>query len=451
MEMVHPQAAGIDLGSREIYVCAPDGEIRKFGTFTQTLRDAVAYLQDKGTRTVAMESTGVYWVVLYDLLEVAGLEVYLVNAAHVKRVPGRKSDVQDCQWLQRLHRLGLLSKSHIAPEPMRVLRQYVRHRENLLQAASGQVNLMHKALTLMNIQLHQVISRVQDGSGMRVLRAILEGERDPNRLLALCDKRIINAKAEDVLRSLVGNYREEHLFALGQAVAAYDFFMAQMAVCDAQIQAQLEAMTEPLPPPPTPTDEGNASSANPDSSSKKGAKRKAIRHHAPKVTGMGNMLLKLTGGNDPTALPGMTDYGVLRLLSIIGTDMSAWPTAEHFASWLKLAPVTQQSGRTQQNKRTRRNHPAAQVFREAAQAIGNSTKIALGTFYRQVRARKGPKIANVATARKLAIHFYNTLKHGFAFVEQGIEQAEKCAQQRIVKALTRKAHKMGFELVQQPV
>ena len=424
---LHPHAAGIDAGSTRFFVATPDGAVSSFESHTADLYRLRDHLQTKGVTTVAMEATGVYWLCLYDILELAGIEVCLVNGAHVKNLPGRKSDVQDCQWLQELHAHGLLRKSFVPPEPIRELRSYLRLREDHIRTGAMYVQLMQKALDQLNVKLHTVISQIQGVSGLAVIRALLAGERDPARLAGLCDVRILNKKRAEVERALHGRWKDEHLFALRQALAGWEFCEAQIKECDAALARQLQALTAELPPPP----------ASPPPA-------KSGRHHVPDIPHLHGHLLTLSGGQDSSVLPGLTDTSWLKLLGEVGTDLSRWPNEKAFCSWLGLAPGKNQSGQRQWRARRRPKSPAGQIFRLAAQSVGRSTDLALGGFYRRIKARANCAVAIVATARKIAVLFYHTLRHGLAFVERGLAAYEAAYRERQRSYLHKCAAELGL-------
>jgi transposase len=432
LPQIHPHAAGIDIGSESIFTSVRQGQVRQFDTFTASLEQARDYLLEEGITTVAMEATGVYWVALYELLEAAGIEVLVVNGAHVKNVPGRKSDVLDCQWIQQLHSHGLLRGSFIPDEAMRRLRTYVRLRDDHIEMAASHIQHMQKALDLMNIKLHKVISQIHGVSGIRVMEAILAGERDPESLADLCDVRILNKKRDRVAASLKGSYKEEHLFALGQALTAWRFYQEQIRACDKQIERHLEEITAEIEPPATLS------------------KPKPIRHNKPAVKDLHLKMVKLTGGRDVSQLCGFTDLTLMKVIAEVGTEMSAWKTEKHFTAWLGLAPGSHQSGKSRKRRRKRVHSRAGQIFRESAQSVGQSKHLALGGFYRRIKARRGAPIAVVATARKLAILFYKMMKYGIEYVETGLEQYKKQQEEQRMKYLKKQAFKLGFELVAVP-
>lgn len=429
LRQIHPHAAGIDVGSELMFISVGPDQVRQFDTFTASLERACEYLIEHGIKTVAMEATGVYWVAFYELLEARGLQVLVVNGAHVKNVPGRKSDVLDCQWLQQLHSHGLLRGSFIPDEAMRRLRTYVRLRDDHIEMGASHVLHMQKALDLMNIKLHEVISQIHGVSGLRVIEAILSGERDPERLADLCEAQILKKKRERVIASLIGTYREEHLFALAQALTAWRFYQDQIRACDREIERHLEELTRTIDPPAVLNEP------------------KPIRHHKPEVHELHLKMMKLTGGRDAARLCGFTDLTLMKIISEVGTDVSVWPTDKHFTSWLGMAPGSHQSGKRRKRRRQRHQSRAGQIFRESAQSIARSKHLALGGFYRRVKARRGAPIAIVATARKLAIMFYNLMRYGKEYVEIGLLRYEEQQREQRMRYLKKQAFKLGFDLV----
>jgi len=429
---LNPHAAGIDAGSTKFFVATPAGAVTVFEAFTSELHRLRDHLVAQGVTTVAMEATGVYWLALYEVLEAAGIEVCVVNGAHVKNVPGRKSDVQDCQWLQQLHAHGLLRKSFVPAEPIRALRSYTRLRDDHVRQSAMHVHLMQKALDQLNVKLHTVISQLQGASGLAVVRAILQGERTPAKLAALCDERILKTKRAAVERSLQGVWKREHLFALGQALAGWEFCERQIAECDAQIAVQLQELTRDLPPAP------------PADSPKSG------RHHVPQVPGLHGHLLSLSGGHDAARLPGLSAGNWLKLLSEVGTDLARWPNEKAFTAWLGLAPGKHQSGKTARRARRRPKTAAGQIFRLAAHSLAKSRYLALGGFYRRLKARTSAAIAVVATARKLAVLYYRAMRHGLAYVEHGLDRYEQQYRERQQRYLQKRATELGLILIPTP-
>ena len=430
---LNPHAAGIDAGSTHFFVAVPDGTVTSFESCTPELYRLRDHLKAHGVTTVAIEATGVYWLVLFEILEADGIEVCLVNGAHVKNLPGRKSDVQDCQWLRELHAHGLLCKSFVPPENIRALRSYSRLREDHIRTAAMYVQLMQKALDQLNVKLHTVISQIHGASGLAIIRAILQGERDPTKLANLCDVRILNKKRAAVERSLHGRWKDEHLFALKQALAAWEFCEAQVRECDGAITRQLRELTRELTLP-----------------DQKGPPAKSGRHHVPDVPNLHGQLLALSGGQDAAQLPGFTDTSWLKLLSEVGPDLSRWPNEKAFTSWLGLSPGKDQSGKKHRRARHRPKTTAGQIFRLAAQSVGKSSYLALGGFYRRLKGRTNAALATVATARKLAVLFYNTMRHGLAYVERGLETYEKAYRERQRRYLTKCAAELGLTLVPTP-
>lgn len=433
---VNPNAAGLDIGSAEIWVCVPADRdpqpVRVFGTFTPDLLALADWLQACRIETVAMESTGVYWIPAYELLEARGFKVYLVNARHIKNVPGRKSDVQDCQWIQRLHSYGLLSASFRPAAEMCALRAYLRHRASLLEHRAAHIQHMQKALHQMNVQLTQVLSDITGETGLRIIRAIVAGEHDPVKLAQLRHPGCAHSQ-DDIAKALTGHYRPEHVFALKQALALYDFYTAQIQECDAELARHystckpvVDLAQEPLPP-----------------------RRKKNTHskNAPAFD-VRTPLYQLTGV-DLTAVDGLNESTVQDIISEIGTDMSQWPTEKHFCSWLHLAPHNDISGgKVLRSRILKGQNRAAQAFRLAAQAVGR-TDTALGAYYRRMRAKHGPERAIVATAHKLARIVYHLLKYREPYQALGREEYEQQVREREVAQLKRKAAKLGFTLTPQ--
>ena len=436
LEMIHPHAAGLDIGASEIYVCVPDDRdqpaIRAFATFTADLHALAQWLVQCQIETVAMESTGVYWVPIFEILEKYGIEVYLVDARQLKQVPGRKSDVNDCQWIQQLHSFGLLRRCFQADEEMRALRILVRQRETLIRSRSTHILHMQKALQMMNIQLTQVISDITGQTGMRIIHAILAGERDPRQLAQLRQSQCARS-VEDIARALEGSYKAEHLFALRQAVEAYDFYGQQLIACD----REMERLYAQITPPPDPSNPP----ANPPPPSSKQRPRKNQAHFDLKHT-----LFQLTGV-DLTAIPGLDALTVQTILGEIGTDMSHWPTVKHFSSWLCLAPRHEKSGGKVLHQRTlKSDNRATTALRIAAQAVSRSSS-RLGSFFRRLKAKHGPAKAIVATAHKIARILYFMLKDRTPYQDLGADLDTELQQAHLLRALNRKAKTLGMILV----
>lgn len=416
-------AAGIDVGSRSHFVAVPEGvdeqPVREFSTFTDDLEQLADWLISCGITTVAMESTGIYWIPVFEILESRGLEVKLVNARHVKNVPGRKTDVLDCQWLQQLHTYGLLRGAFRPAEQVCALRAYVRQRATLVRVSGSHIQHMQKALAQMNVQLHNVVSDITGVTGMRIIKAIISGERNPKKLAAFRDKRCKN-DVETIARSLHGNYRPEHLFSLQQAVELYEFYLSKIAECDQQILEQLRMFD----------------AADPNQNGPGGK--------AP--TTFEEALLRMSGV-DLTCVDGIDTNTVLKIIAEIGVDMSRWKTEKHFASWLGLSPGAKISGGKVLSGATKRiANRAALAFRMAAFSLIRS-KSALGGYIRRQRARLGASKAITATAHKLARLVYSMLKNGTSYADLGQDYYEERYQSRVVQNLKRKAKQLGFELV----
>ena len=432
---VHPHAAAIDIGATlHVAAVGPDRDpepVRSFGTFTADLHRLADWLERCGVRTVAMESTGVYWIPAYEILEQRGFEVVLVNARDAKHVPGRKSDVSDAQWLQRLHEYGLLRGSFRPQGEIAALRAYLRQRERLLDYAASHIQHMQKALTQMNLQIHHVVTDITGATGMRIIRAFVAGERDPDTLASYRDQRC-HASVETIRQALVGNDREEHVFALAQALDLYDFYQKKVAECDTRIEAVLKRLKE--------------------AGDKPAGKLPAPRY---RITQQPNALgfdiraaLHAILGIDLTQINGLGPYLALKLVSECGTDLSAWPSAKHFTSWLCLAPSNKISGGKVLSARTRRSsNRAAALLRLAATTVGR-TDTALGAFYRRLSARVGKAKAVTATARKIAVLFYNALRHGMDYTDPGASYYEERYRQRVLTNLERRAKSMGYVLQQ---
>ena len=432
LQHINVNAAGIDIGAEQHLVAVPEGRaevsVRQFGTFTADLQAIADWLAQCGVTTVAMESTGVYWIPLFELLERRGFEVKLVDARHVKNVSGRKSDVLDCQWLQQLHTYGLLSGAFRPPDEICVLRSYLRQKEMLTQASAQHIQHMQKALQQMNLLLHNVVSDITGVTGMRIIKAILGGERSP-QVLARNRHGCCQNSEETIAQSLVGNYRDEHLFALRQAVELYETYQAKITDCEAAIIKQLNSYPDTTDdPPPADTKPGNA--------------RTRIRDGLD----VRDLLFKKSSV-DLFAIPGLGADTLLTITSEVGFDMHPWNTVKHFTSWLNLCPGTRISGGKVLSKKIKRSaNRAAQAFRMAAATLGRS-QTAIGAFYRRIKARSGGQHAVTATAHKLARIYYTMLTKGSAYVELGHQAYEQKFQQRRLAHLQRQAKTLGFQLV----
>jgi len=428
ISVVNNNTAGIDIGSRKIFIGIADKPAVSFGTFTDDFISAVTYLKENNITSVAMEATGVYWISLYDILDQSGFDVLLCKADQAKNIPGRKTDVADCQWIQQLHSFGLLRPSFIPPQHIRTLRTFVRQRRTNLFLASDHIRRAHKALELMNIKLQNVITQINGKSGLAVLNAIINGNHNPENLALLCDDSILKKKKEAVIKSLKGNFSKENIFLLKQAVDGYLFYMKQVNDCDKHIDNHLCLITQELPAP------GKIN------------KPKPIRHHKPNIDDLHLKIMKLTGGKDASQITGLTDSTLMQIISEVGNDLSRFPTEKHFTSWLGLAPNSHQSGLTNKKKKFKRHTSAGQIFRLAAQAIAQSKHLALTSFYHRIKSRKGALGAIKATARKIAVIFYNVMTKGIEFVEQGIKLYEQHIKERQIKYLHKQAKRFGLIL-----
>jgi len=449
LEPIHRRAAGIDIGSAENYVAVPpetiapgESPVRVFGVFSQQQDTLVEWLRACQISTIAMEATGVYWLTLYDKLEAAGIEVYLVDPHGVKAVPGRKSDWMDCQWLQKLHTYGLLQRAFRPDAPIRRLRTLTRQRAELVCAAASQQQHMEKTLVCLNVQLGLVVSDLVGESGLAIIRAILAGERDPEVLVENRSARCTKATIQEMKQALQGTYNEEDLFVLQQSVDTWDFLQKQTENCDRKIELVLTAIPTAavvelkVPPLPVP-----AAAEQPKKKGKGTAGKNAPdKDFTP--------MLRRICGVDLTQVMGLNLLSVLMLLGEIGTDMSRWRSAQAFCSWLGLCPGTKISGGKVLSRRTRKvNNRAATLLRMAAMVVGR-TDTWVGQFYRRMKARKGGPKAVTATARKLACILYHMLKYQEEFVALDMGKYAANAQAHRIRYLNREAKKLGMELVE---
>ena len=435
LEHINKMAAGIDIGSKSHFVAVPEGCdevcVREFPSFTTDLFALADWLKKCGIETVAMESTGVYWIPLYELLESRGFDVKLVDARHVKNVSGRKTDVLDCQWLQQLHTYGLLSGAFRPNEQVCVLRAYMRQRSMLIKQASTHIQNIKKALSQMNLQLHNVISDVTGETGMRIIRAIVAGVHDPMTLANYRDKRCKNS-IETIAKSLTGNYREEHIFSLTQAVELYDAYKDKLKACDEKIEIQLASFEDCSEEKQTNLDNRKKSRAHCKNKLSFDAKSHLIR-----ITGV-----------DLTAIPGIEASTALKIVSEIGLDLNRWKGPKQFSSWLGLCPGNKVSGGKRlggKSKRTSSN--AASTLRIAASTL-HSSQSALGAFYRRLKSRLGAPKATTAAAHKIATIMFEMIKNHVEYNEVGQDYYEKQYRERMIKNLSLRAKTLGFELVE---
>ncbi len=428
-ETVHEHAAGIDIGAEKIFV-SPDGlEVVSFDTFTCGYYQCIEYLQQKEITDVAMEATGVYWIALYAMLESCGFKVCLVNPKETKQVKGRKTDVKDCQWIQKLFSAGILRQSFIPEQSYMEVRQLVRERIDIIEMGSTYVNKMQKSLELMNIKLKEVICQIHGASGIKMIRAILTGNRDKEYLLSLCDKKIVDKKGEAVLKALEGNYNETYLFMLEQNLYMWEKHQEHISTIDKRIGELLQQLSKDK------------------ELLVKDSKPKPVRHHAPKIEGLHQMLIRLYGVN-VSSISGINDYTLLRLLGETGVDMSKFPNHKHFVSWCGLSPKHHKSGKMNKRVKATRCNKTGQIFKEIAQALINSKYIAIGSFIRKIKARKDSAIAIKAGARKIAVAYYNTLTKGSDYVEQGTKKYEEQIAKREKAVLKKLAKKYNMQVVE---
>jgi transposase len=439
LEVVHPDAAGIDIGNESHYVAVPptrDSEsVRRFGCTTAELKEMADWLKQCGIWTVAMQSTGVYWIAVYDILEEAGLEVYLVNARETKNLPGRKSDVQESQWLMKLHTYGLLRNSFRPSQEIRTLRTYWRQRNDLVRAAGRHIQRIQKAMTQMNLQLANVLSDVSGMTGQAIIKAILGGERDPQKLAEFRDPRV-KASKEEIARSLEGHWQEDLLFVLQQEQSGYEFCQKQMAECDQRIEQYLKQR------------EDRSAGDNLPEEKRKERLRKKKKGNTPQFD-LRAELFHMTGA-DLTQIDGVDVMTAMTILSEVGWDMTKWKTEHHFVSWLRLCPDNKISGDKIIGKgRLPTNNRATSALRMAASTLRLSNTY-LGAPFRRLRTRLGAPIAIKAMAAKLARLVYRVLRYGMQFVDKGAEFYEAQHRTLQINYLKWRAAKMGLQIIEAP-
>ena len=431
LSQMNLNAAGIDVGATGHFVAVPtdraEQPVQEFEAFTADLYRLADWLAECRVETVAMESTGVYWIPLFGVLEERGFQVMLVDPRSIKNVPGRKTDVLDCQWLQQLHTYGLLSGAFRPEDEIRRLRSYLRQRAMLVQYASQHIQHMQKALTQMNVKLQHVIRDITGKTGMDIIDAIVRGERNPRKLARLRDHRI-KADEGTIARSLQGHWRKEHIFELTQALELYRFYQGKIAECDREIEAQLEGFED--------RSDGEPPAPNGKKRNQNNAPRFDVQSHLYRMTGV-----------DLTRIDGVDGYTALKVISEVGTDMSKWPSAKHFASWLGLSPNNRITGGKVISSRTKPSASrAAAALRLAANALHRSDS-ALGAFLRRKKAHLGAPKAITATAHKLARLIYSMLRCGREYVDAGAQYYEREYQQRALRAAKRRAEQLGYQLV----
>jgi transposase len=440
LPVVNPHAAGADIGAQQIFVCIPGPDqtqiVRSFGIYTADLHTLADWLVENGIQTIAMESTGVYWIPLFEVLEDHGIHCCLISGNLARRLPARhKTDVLDCQWIQTLHSLGLLTESFRPDADLIALRSLLRHRAQLVEHRSPHILHMQKALTQMNIRLDQAVSDVTGQTGLAIIRAIVAGERDPHKLAALRNPRC--KKTEDeIAQALTGTWRAEHLFILKQSLEFYDFYTHQIEACDLEIERTYSAI-RPDWPDPSPDDQEPLPPNKRGSHSKNLSKESPVhvRQHLRRITGI-----------DLTAVDGLSLDLAQKIVSEIGTDMSRFPTEKHFCSWLGLAPKNEISGgKVLRSATLKTRNRAGQAFRKAAASVMRSDCV-FGVFYRRMKARIGPAQAAVATAHLIARVYYRMLKDKVEYQPLSVEEYETRYRQQQVRYLQKKAARLGFQL-----
>jgi transposase len=434
IRILRPNAAGIDVASEVHYVAVPPDRcsepVKRFGSFTEDIHEVAKFLKQCQIDTVAMESTGIYWIQLYLILEEYGFEVFLVNAHHIKNVSGRKSDVLDCQWIQELHSYGLLSKSFQPDSITRELRSYLRQRKSLTESYSKQVLHIQKAFEQMNIKLHNVLTDITGKTGQIIIKAILSGERNPENLVLNVDPNV-KASKEEIIKSLKAIWREEYLFQLKQAYDLYLVFKEKIKECDIQIEKTLKTLE----------------SINQSSNDK--IKRSVYSKN--RLNFNGTQYLKNILGVDVTKIFGISELVALEIISETGIDMSKWKTEKHFSAWLNLAPNNRISGgRLLKPKKSKKKNKAGQAFLMAAYALQRSDHW-LGHYYRRMKSKNGPLVATKATARKLAVIFYKMVKNKLEFSPISLENYNSKFKDQKMKYLIKQASLLGFRLEAQNI
>lgn len=428
MKKIRTNVAGIDIGAKRVFTSIEGQPVVSHFTFTEDFLLLRDYLLKHKVKTVAMEATGVYWVILYDILGESGIDVWLVDGRQTKQVPGRKTDVKDCQWIQELHSYGLLNRCLVVDADIKELRSYLRLREGHINNSTMHINQMQKALTLMNIRLKEVLSQIHGASGMAIIEAMLNGERDKNVLVSLCHQSVIRKKKDFILKALEGRYTEAGLFALKQAYDGYKFYLSQIEECDKKINIVINRIGQ----------SGKGQDLK--------KKRKAIRHHKPVVEKLAPNLINIFGGKDATIISGITDYTWMQLLSETGPDLTKWQTEKHFSSWLGLSPGQHNSGKMRRNAKKKGHPKAGQIFRVIAQGLINSKDVALGSFGRRIRGKKGPRIAIKAMARKLAVLYWRVMVKGLEYAEKGVANYEEQMMLTKMKTLTKLFKELNMKL-----
>jgi len=425
-EEIHSNCAGIDIGSREIFVSIDGEQVVTFKTFTSDYHLCCQYLKEKGITSVAMEATGVYWMSLYAMIEASGIKVCLVHPREIQQVKGRKSDVKDSRWIQKMYSAGLLRESIVANGLLKDLRILVRERLDLIEMGSTYINKMQKYLELMNIKLRNVISQIHGASGLRIIKAIIAGERDPQKLVLLCEESIQTNKREEVIKSLEGNYHSSYIMLLKENLRLYEEHNKSIQSVEHQIEQLLQVMNK---------DNKHIIVSTPS---------KPARHHNPEIKDLHKTMVQMYGGVSLTSITGINDSTMLRLLGEIGNDLSRFPTRKHFVSWLGLNPRNKQSGKMKKSIKSSSNN-AGLIFRQSAQSLSITKNSAIGVFIRKLKGRKGPKVAIKAGARKIAEAIYDAMTKGIDYVEQGAKKYIEQQKERELYVLNKLAKKYNFK------
>ena len=426
-EEIHANGAGIDIGSRGVFVSIDGEQVVTFKTFTSDYHLCCKYLKENGIDSVAIEATGVYWMSLYAMLEEYGITVCLVHPQEVQQVKGRKSDPKDSRWIQKMYSAGLLRESIVAKGQLKDLRIMIRERLDLIEMGSTYVNKMQKYLELMNIKLRNVISQIHGVSGLRVIRAIISGECDPEKLVLLCHESIQRKKREDVIKSLEGNYHESYILLLKENLRLWEEHQASIRYIEQQIEKLLEEL--------------NKDNTHIEVTSQS----KPARHHQPSINELHTKMVQMYGGINLTTIAGINDSTMLRLLGEVGNDMSRFPTKKHFISWLGLSPKNKQSGKMKKRLKCPATN-AGLIFRQSAQSLSISKDNAIGVFINRLKGRKGSKVAIKAGARKIAEAYYDALTKGIDYVEQGARVYKEHLQKRELYILNKLAKKYNYKI-----
>jgi transposase len=433
-EEIHANGAGIDIGSRGVFVSIDGEQVVNFKTFTSDYQLCCKYLKDNGIDSVAMEATGVYWMSLYEMLEQHGIKVCLVHPMETQQVPGRKSDPRDSRWIQRIYSAGLLRESIVARGELKELRMLTRERLDLIEMGSTYINKMQKYLELMNIKLRNVIAQIHGASGLRIIKAIIAGERDPKELLALCHETIQIKKREDVLKALEGNYHPTYIALLQENLYLWEQHQLVVRRIELQIQQLLEKL--------------NQDNKHIEVTSL----AKPARHHNPEISGLHTTMVQMYGGVSLTSIAGINDSTMLRLLGEIGNDLSRFPSRKHFVSWVGLSPKNKQSGKMKKRVKCTASNNAGLIFRQSAQSLLTSKHNAIGVFMKRLKGRKGSKVAIKAGARKIAEAFYDAITKGIDYVEQGTAKYLEQLKQKEIKLMNILAKRYNYAMAEnQPV